>query len=94
MFPASQDGLKPIQVAASRGYPQAVEILFPLTSKVETIPNWTIDGILEFMQSDRGKKLVLIKILTYSMAMYGLEEDVPTFSMIINIYFCGLSSVL
>ncbi|XP_059440604.1 uncharacterized protein LOC132173055 [Corylus avellana] len=51
-------GEKPIQVAAARGYPQAVEILFPLTSKVEAIPNWTVDGILEYMQFKRSKEQV------------------------------------
>lgn len=46
-----EDGLKPIQVAAARGNRVAVEILFPLTSQLQNIPDWTIDGILEFMQS-------------------------------------------
>jgi hypothetical protein len=59
MFLASQDGAKPIQVAAARGNRRAVEILFPLTSKVETIPNWTVDGILEYMQSESSKEQVL-----------------------------------
>ncbi|GLT55205.1 hypothetical protein SLA2020_283480 [Shorea laevis] len=51
-----EDGAKPIQVAAARGNRRAVEILFPLTSKVETIPNWTVDGILEYMQSESSKE--------------------------------------
>ena len=65
MFLASQ-GEKPIQVAAARGNRQATEILFPLTSKVETIPNWTVDGILEYMQSEHNKEQVLIKEKCYS----------------------------
>ncbi|KAG4916957.1 hypothetical protein JHK87_054514 [Glycine soja] len=53
---SDEDGVKPIQVAAARGYPKAVEILFPLTSKVDTIPTWTVDGILEYMQSETRKQ--------------------------------------
>lgn len=50
------DGVKPIQVAAARGNRRAVEILFPLTSKVDAIPSWTVDGILEYMQSENIKE--------------------------------------
>nr|XP_029119504.1 uncharacterized protein LOC105042167 isoform X1 [Elaeis guineensis] len=46
------DGLKPIQVAALRGNRGAVEILFPLTSPVPNISNWSVDGIIEYMQSE------------------------------------------
>ncbi|XP_057960363.1 uncharacterized protein LOC131152629 [Malania oleifera] len=51
-----EDGQKPIQVAAARGNHRAVEILFPLTSAVQTIAEWTIDGIIEYMQSETGKQ--------------------------------------
>ncbi|XP_022946123.1 ankyrin-1 [Cucurbita moschata] len=50
-----EDGLKPVQVAAARGNRAAVEILLPLTSAVEAIPNWTTDGILEYMQNEINK---------------------------------------
>lgn len=60
MFLPCQDGLKPIQVAAARGNRGAVEILFPLTSKVQTISNWTVDEILENMQSETIKQQVFI----------------------------------
>ncbi|XP_048136306.1 ankyrin-1-like isoform X1 [Rhodamnia argentea] len=40
-----EDEMTPIQVAARRGYRPAVEILFPKTSKIETIP-WSVDGIM------------------------------------------------
>ncbi|XVF76776.1 hypothetical protein PTKIN_Ptkin13bG0294100 [Pterospermum kingtungense] len=46
------DGRKPMQVAADRGQLLAVTMLFPLTSKIDAIPVWTMDGILEYMQSD------------------------------------------
>ncbi|KGN60793.1 ankyrin-1 [Cucumis sativus] len=50
-----EDGLKPIQVAAARGSRAGVEILLPLTSAVKEIPNWTTDGILEYMQNEINK---------------------------------------
>ncbi|CAJ1961090.1 unnamed protein product [Sphenostylis stenocarpa] len=56
---SDEDGIKPIQVAAARGYVGAVEILFPLTSKVDIFPTWTIDGVLEYMQSETSKQQVL-----------------------------------
>ncbi|CAN1176626.1 ANK1 [Linum perenne] len=49
---ADEDGLKAIQVAASRGNHAAVEILLPKTSKIETIPEWTVDGIIRHVQSE------------------------------------------
>ncbi|KAF9605978.1 hypothetical protein IFM89_021304 [Coptis chinensis] len=52
---SSQDGLKPIQVAAQRSNRSAVEVLLPVTSPVQVISNWSIDGIIEHMQSDGHK---------------------------------------
>ncbi|KAA3486410.1 Ankyrin-1 [Gossypium australe] len=59
-----EDGLKPVQVAAARGHRGAVEILFPLTSRIDTIPEWTVDGILKYMQSETDKQLEQMKKLT------------------------------
>lgn len=53
---SDEDGVKPIQVAAGRGNRGAVEILFPVTSKIDAIPSWTIDGILEHVQSESKKQ--------------------------------------
>ncbi|KAL9320380.1 hypothetical protein ACSQ67_012219 [Phaseolus vulgaris] len=53
---SDEDGVKPIQVAAARGSVGAVEILFPLTSKVDAFPTWTVGGILEYMQSETNKQ--------------------------------------
>ncbi|KAF4354373.1 hypothetical protein G4B88_015017 [Cannabis sativa] len=53
-----EDGTKPILVAASRSNREAVEILFPLTSKIDCIPKWTIDGILEYMHSETSRQEV------------------------------------
>ncbi|XP_043692141.1 putative ankyrin repeat protein RF_0381 [Telopea speciosissima] len=51
-----EDGLKPIQVAAARSNRGAIEVLFPLTSSVQTIPDWSVGGIIEHMQSEAGKE--------------------------------------
>ncbi|KAK6140445.1 hypothetical protein DH2020_025829 [Rehmannia glutinosa] len=51
-----EDGWKPIHVAAARGNKVAVEVLFPVTSAVASIPDWSIDGILQHMQHETGTK--------------------------------------
>ncbi|XAR63586.1 hypothetical protein NMG60_11023575 [Bertholletia excelsa] len=50
-----EDGLKPVQVAAARGDRKAVEILFPVTSQIQTVSEWTVDGIINHMHSESGK---------------------------------------
>ncbi|KAL3537806.1 hypothetical protein ACH5RR_001172 [Cinchona calisaya] len=52
-----EEGLKPIQVAAVRGNRRAVEILLPVTLHTQTVPEWSVDGILEHAQSEPGKTL-------------------------------------
>ncbi|WOK92480.1 hypothetical protein Cni_G01171 [Canna indica] len=49
------DGLKPIQVAALRGNRDAVEVLLPVTSPIENVSSWSVDGLIEFMQSEASK---------------------------------------
>lgn len=51
-----EDGLKPVQVAAARGNRGAVELLLHLSSPVETVPDWTVDGIIKHMQSEFTKE--------------------------------------
>ncbi|KAL9250383.1 Ankyrin repeat and SOCS box protein 3-like protein [Drosera capensis] len=48
---ADEDGQKPIQVAAAGGNREIVEVLLPLTSPIKSVHEWTVDGILEHMQS-------------------------------------------
>ncbi|XVF57219.1 hypothetical protein PTKIN_Ptkin06aG0186900 [Pterospermum kingtungense] len=71
-----EDGQKPIQVAAARGLRGAVEILFPLTSRIEAIPDWTVDGILEHMLSEANKQLEEMKNLKEAKATR--DATVPT----------------
>ncbi|KAL2461026.1 Ankyrin repeat family protein [Abeliophyllum distichum] len=51
-----EDDLKPIQVAAARGNKEAVKILFPVTSPIENVPEWSVDGILGHVQSENERK--------------------------------------
>ncbi|KAJ9180079.1 hypothetical protein P3X46_008367 [Hevea brasiliensis] len=79
-----EDGQKPIQVAATRGNRAAVEILFPLTSEVQTIPEWTVDGILEYMQSETNKQLEEMRNLREVIATEGNsvpKNDLPEVSL-------------
>ncbi|XP_037428755.1 poly [ADP-ribose] polymerase tankyrase-2-like [Triticum dicoccoides] len=39
-------GAMPIELAATIGKRQLVELLFPLTSPIRTVPNWTVEGII------------------------------------------------
>ncbi|XP_051122739.1 uncharacterized protein LOC127245757 [Andrographis paniculata] len=53
---ADEDGLKPIQVAAARGNRSAVEILFPVTSRLANVTEWSVDGIIQSLQHETQKK--------------------------------------
>ncbi|CAN4108578.1 unnamed protein product [Withania somnifera] len=49
---ADEDGNKPIQVAATVGSRAAVEALLAVTPRIESVPEWSVDGVIEFMQSE------------------------------------------
>ncbi|XP_052142397.1 uncharacterized protein LOC127762081 [Oryza glaberrima] len=44
-------GHMPIEVAARCGEWKAVEILFPVTSRIQSVPDWTVDGIINHVKS-------------------------------------------
>ncbi len=48
-----QSGLTPIEIAASVGRRDHVEILFPFTSPVRAVTNWTVEGIIAHGKSRR-----------------------------------------
>ncbi|XP_020591684.1 ankyrin repeat, PH and SEC7 domain containing protein secG isoform X2 [Phalaenopsis equestris] len=56
-----EDNLKPIQVAAARGNRVAVQILFPVTTPVPNFSNWSVDGIINFMESQANKEQEITK---------------------------------
>ncbi|KAK4427675.1 protein STIP1 [Sesamum alatum] len=79
-----EDGLKPIQVAAARGNRVAVEILFPVTSPHADIPEWSIDGILQYMQCETGRKEEEHEVLKESNKLKDIappKQDIPEVSV-------------
>ncbi|XP_055816963.1 uncharacterized protein LOC129886338 isoform X2 [Solanum dulcamara] len=53
---ADEDGNKPIHVAATSGSREAVEALFAVTPRIQSVPEWSVDGVIEFMQSEYRRK--------------------------------------
>lgn len=53
-------------MAAARGNQGAVEILLPLSSHVETVQDWTVDGIIKQMQSE----FTLEQVRTPNLVMF------------------------
>ncbi|XP_016538365.2 ankyrin repeat and death domain-containing protein 1B isoform X1 [Capsicum annuum] len=49
---ADEDGNKPIQLAATSGSRAAVEALLAVTPRIQSVPEWSVDGVIEFMQSE------------------------------------------
>ncbi|PUZ67787.1 hypothetical protein GQ55_3G462400 [Panicum hallii var. hallii] len=47
---ANEDGRFPIMWAAGHGHRELVEILFPQTKPIPSIPDWSVDGILRAMK--------------------------------------------
>ncbi|PHT41066.1 hypothetical protein CQW23_19920 [Capsicum baccatum] len=47
-----EDGNKPIQLAATSGSRAAVEALLAVTPRIQSVPEWSVDGVIEFMQSE------------------------------------------
>jgi hypothetical protein len=45
-----QFGRLPIELAAEYGTREDVEILFPFTSPISTVANWTVDGIIKHVE--------------------------------------------
>ncbi|KAF3666989.1 hypothetical protein T459_22166 [Capsicum annuum] len=45
-----EHGNKPIQVAAIRCNRAAVKVLLPVTQRILSVPEWSVDGVIEFMQ--------------------------------------------
>uniref|UniRef100_A0A1D1ZFN2 Ankyrin-1 n=1 Tax=Anthurium amnicola TaxID=1678845 RepID=A0A1D1ZFN2_9ARAE len=51
-----EDGLKPIQTAALRSNHEAVKILLPLTSPIQNVSDWSVDAVIDYMQSKFNKQ--------------------------------------
>uniref|UniRef100_A0ACD5W9N2 Uncharacterized protein n=1 Tax=Avena sativa TaxID=4498 RepID=A0ACD5W9N2_AVESA len=71
-IPQCHCGVKPIELAASSGMRKLVELLFPLTSPIPTIPNWTVDGIMAHANSRPSKpKVKPVKNTKVQLKSYG-----------------------
>ncbi|GKU86404.1 hypothetical protein SLEP1_g935 [Rubroshorea leprosula] len=49
-------GMTPVEIAALKGYLQAVMILFPVTKPIPTIPDWSVVGLTEHVHSDEAEE--------------------------------------
>ena len=47
-----QFGRLPIELAAEYGTREDVEILFPFTSPIPTVTNWSVDGIISHVKME------------------------------------------
>ncbi|KAL6637599.1 hypothetical protein ACP70R_025171 [Stipagrostis hirtigluma subsp. patula] len=54
-IPDSHDGSRPIEIAAKSGKRKLVEILFPFTSPIQAVSNWSIEGIIAYAKSSNSK---------------------------------------
>ncbi|XP_026418687.1 hsp70-Hsp90 organizing protein 3-like [Papaver somniferum] len=48
-------GVIPLEIAAMRCNYQVVEVLFPVTSRIPTYPDWSITGLMRHVNSDANK---------------------------------------
>uniref|UniRef100_M8BZK8 Uncharacterized protein n=1 Tax=Aegilops tauschii TaxID=37682 RepID=M8BZK8_AEGTA len=48
---ADEFGITPIEVAASQGRREIVEMLFPVTSPISKLPDWSIDGVISHVKT-------------------------------------------
>ncbi|XP_042025226.1 ankyrin-1-like [Salvia splendens] len=55
----------PIEEAAMVHNRAAVEILFPVTKRLAVYPNWTVDGIIEYIHSDEFKTMKEQKLINH-----------------------------
>ncbi|PHT41069.1 hypothetical protein CQW23_19923 [Capsicum baccatum] len=53
-----KDGDKPIQLAAARGSRAAVEALLAVTPRIQSVPEWSVDGVIEFVESEYRREQV------------------------------------
>ncbi|XP_026431166.1 serine/threonine-protein phosphatase 6 regulatory ankyrin repeat subunit B-like [Papaver somniferum] len=62
-------GLKPVEIAAANGNRRGVEILFPVTSPMPSYIDWSINGIMKRVNSEKFQK----KLMTSKAKQHFLE---------------------
>ncbi|KAL5712327.1 hypothetical protein ACHQM5_014513 [Ranunculus cassubicifolius] len=55
-------GQKPIEIAARKGNYREVEALFPVTSPIPEISDWSVSGIMKHVHSEEVKQLTELKL--------------------------------
>ena len=59
IFPSiGQLGWLPVQLAAARDCNEEVEMLFPLTSPIPNVPNWSVEGVVSHAKIEDKKPRV------------------------------------
>lgn len=53
-------GRAPIEIAARSGRREDVEILFPVTSRIPNVRDWSVDGIIRHVKSVRPVKKAML----------------------------------
>ena len=55
IFFVPQLGRLPIEIAALRDCKEEVDMLFPLTSPIPNVPNWSIEGVISYAKIEEKK---------------------------------------
>ena len=59
LFPfVVQLGRLPVELAAICDYMEEVEMLFPVTSPIPNVPNWSIEGVISHAKIEEKKPIV------------------------------------
>ncbi|KAL0719936.1 hypothetical protein Bca4012_069260 [Brassica carinata] len=72
-----EEGNRPLEVAALRENRKIVETLFPLTTKPESVSDWTVDGVLANMESNKDQEDSSSKAKSGES---GIKKDLPEVS--------------
>ncbi|XP_026425973.1 ankyrin-2-like isoform X1 [Papaver somniferum] len=72
-------GMTAVENAAKEGSNEIVEILFPVTSRIPTYPNWTIAGLMEHVHSEATKKKKKKKPEAYETFLHGKRKGAEAF---------------
>ncbi|KAL5723722.1 hypothetical protein ACHQM5_007087 [Ranunculus cassubicifolius] len=52
----NKDGMTPLEVAALNGNRQDVTVLYPVTSRIKSYSDWSVDGIMRPTNSNEAKE--------------------------------------
>uniref|UniRef100_A0ACD6AMR4 Uncharacterized protein n=1 Tax=Avena sativa TaxID=4498 RepID=A0ACD6AMR4_AVESA len=88
----NQHGAIPIEVAAARGRRKLVEILFPGTKPISSLPDWSVDGIIRSFNSPHinpGPATVSVEERIADLKSQGKEAFAKK-DYLTAIYFYGL----